>query len=227
MKKICLILIVLTIVCILVSCNGENIQFISNDTISYNGANYYRIDDDNQFHTHYQRLSNTDVFLDVNVPPSKLIGFDVEQGFIYLEWEDVLGDNVLMVHSWLWDRYSWYFKEGFEIPNYNEVPLDSIKILYEPKNPCVIELPDDQSITWNDIIDYETFILYDFKNNGQNWTWGDTQDYEDCFYTGMFWSIVVDDVAYIQTDPNARHKYYKIVDEYQQVFKDAINNSNK
>jgi hypothetical protein len=123
----------------------------------------------------------------------------------------------------MYHGYTYYFKEGFEFPKYNEVALRRI-VLYSDAYHEVIEFPDNKNITWNDIIDYNTTLILDNKECTSHEWYGELRDYSIDLFTGGFTVILVDDIVYIQTNAEINNKlYYKISDDYQQIFKDIIN----
>ena len=221
MNKIRLVLFLSLIMCLLVSCaNYDGPRFVnSQDSISYNGAIYHIVDNDDQILIYYD-----EAYLQTELKPFEKGGFILPYfDMISLVWEDDFGNNVLFFRSTMYHGYTYYFKEGFEFPKYNEVALRRI-VLYSDAYHEVIEFPDNKNITWNDIIDYNTTLILDNKECTSHEWYGELRDYSIDLFTGGFTVILVVDIVYIQTNAEINNKlYYKISDDYQQIFKDIIN----
>lgn len=221
MKNIRLIIVLLLIMCAFVSCNAnDGPRFVnSQDSISYNGAIYHIVGNDDQIEIYYN-----EAYLQTELKPFEKGGFILPWfDMVCLVWEDDFDDNVLFFRSTIYHGYTYYFKEGFEFPKYNEVALSRI-ILYSDAYHEVIEFSDNKDITWNDIIDYNTTFILDNKEYTSHEWYGELRDYSIDLFTGGFSVILVDDIVYIQTDVETNYElYYKISDDYQQIFKNVIN----
>lgn len=228
MKKICLVLIVVTVLSLLISCSSEpRAKHVDSGVISYNDSLYYAQpwNSDFSIHYYYEDPWVYEEIDSVNSPRIK-VDFPLNRAWIYCE--NHFGDNILLLRSWNAGHLSFYFKEGFALPKYNEVALSKI-LLSQGKSKPTIELSDDVNVTWNDIIDYTTSIKKE-KYCSSYWCYGELKDYSTCLRTGCFYVIDIDGVVYICVDRPIQEDeaiYYKISEEYQQVFKDAINNPNK
>ena len=227
MKKICLILIILMVLSLFTSCNTEHsARLVDFDVISYNDSLYYAKPWNSNFSIYYY-YEDPWVYEEVdsiNSPRIK-VDFPLMRAWIYCE--NHFGDNILLLWSWNAGHLSFYFKEGFVFPQYNEVALSKI-LLERGKTESIIEFSDDEIITWKDIIDYSTSIKTE-NNSLSYWCYGELKDYSTCLCTGTFYVVEIDDVVYINVDCPTQedNTYYKISKEYQQAFKDALNNSNK
>lgn len=217
MKKICLICLIISMVFTICSCSDDLYPRMSFDgyTIIYKGHKYIRQDGTDFWKYYYDTdgLPNED---------GQRIGITPSMKTIWLICSDELDDNVLRVYS-PGCYISYYFKEGFVFPKHNEVALS--RILLED---VVIELSKDEDVTWSDIIDYNTIIPYANYEESDIFTcYGDLRDYSITFYTGAFWVMLLEDVVYIGVARDIlsgdNEVYYKISDDYQQIFKDKIN----
>lgn len=226
MKKICLVLIVVTVLSLLISCDAEpSARRVDPGVISYNNNLYYVQPWNSDFHIYYD-YEDPWVYEEVDSVNSPRIKADfpiIMRAWIF--YKNYFGDNILLLRSWNAGHLSIYFKEGFTFPKYNEVALSEILLSYGKKKP-VIEFSEDADVTWNDIIDYSTSIKHE-KYCSSYWTYGKLRDYSTCLLTGRFYVIEVDGVIYICVDRPIQEDedeaiYYKISEEYQQIFKDAI-----
>ena len=219
MKKICLIIILSLIMCLLVSCNNYPIE-INSHTILYNGHKYILQDSTSDFWRYYYYYNPA--FRDT---PSQRIAITPFLGTISIAWSEDFDDNILQYRT-PGCGLSYYFKEGFQFPKHNEAALSKILLSeggYEP----IIEIPDETKVTWSDIIDYSISIPFDSFQGDIFCCYGLLRGYSASIYTGEFWVILFQDVVYIGGERDIRRGdnkvYYKISDEYQQIFKDVIN----
>lgn len=223
MKKVSLILLVLILLCTLVSCNGEpRAKLVDTGVISYNGSLYYV--EDHQFSLVYDTYGGvySDAFRDET--KRREIKAVLPILYAYLVWGDDFGDNIIMAGS-INTGPVYFFKEGFEFPNYNEVGLDRIKTEFPPF--LEIEIPEDKYVTWKDIIDYDTTREIDLDNDYPHcYVMGDIREYSIYLDTGSFCVVVVDNIAYIgihfYTNGDYHRDYYKITDEYQEAFLELV-----
>lgn len=223
MKKVSLILLVIILLCTLVSCNGEpRAKLVDTGVISYNGSLYYLEYAEFSTRYHCEELR----FFDAD-PTHRRIKANLPLCYAAFMWQDYFGDNVIMVDdivsTFTYFGPSYYFKEGFEFPRYNEVNLS--RIVTEFKHPeSTIEFPEDKDVTWKDIIDYDSRA--EIENLGDHpyyFVIGELRDYPTNFYTTALMAVVVDDVAYM----GIRHydtpdEFYKITDEYQDAFLELV-----
>ena len=228
MKRICLILIACVIICVFVSCNDSNsAKFIDFDTIIYNGAIYHKVPDNYPQSLYYSEDIRGFGLMQPGYEP-KYIGSHWFKGSIWIPWEDVFGDNILRVYS-PFEHIVDYYKEGFDLSPYNELSLDKILLYDDLDMKVIIEFDADKEITWDDILDYGTIAKSNLGNlkDSNYWVYGQTREYSNAFYTGLFTAMILDDVVYLRTDPQAINVHYKIVDEYQEAFKNAIIKANE
>jgi hypothetical protein len=120
---------------------------------------------------------------------------------------------------------SYFFKEGFEFPKHNEAAISKI-ILSEGGYESITEISDQTIVTWSDIVDYSTTIPFDSFQGDIFSCYGVLKDYSIPFYTGEFWVILFENVVYIGAEGDIRsgdnEVYYKVSDEYQELFKNAM-----
>jgi hypothetical protein len=223
MKKISFIILISIILCMLTSCGAENdAKLIDFNTITYNGATYCRADDDDWdlYYTQPLGLSNA-------LFPSKRmqrVGITPFLSTIWAQQSQTMSNDILILYS-PWTNVSCFFKEDFEMPEYNELTLDKIFIFLPLENIDVIDFSEDETVTWADIIDYEVEITHNLDNI--HWVCASTKEYSDLIHTGVYYVVVIDDVAYIQVHPTYVFLFYKITDEYQDIFKEAIDKANE
>lgn len=210
MKKICLIIILSLIMCLLVSCNNYPIE-INSRTILYNGHKYILQDNDSDFSKYfYNTYEPNEESISQRIAITPLLKV------MWIIWIHEFDDNILRVGSpGVVNEY--YFKEGFEFPKYDEVALSHLLIEDE-----IIELPQEKNVSWRNIIDYNTTIPYD-ESHERYWSYGELRDYNISLQTGRFYVTLIEEVVYIALDIIKEDSvYYKISDEYQQIIKDAI-----
>ena len=97
MKKICWIIFLSLIVCLLASCaNNDGPKFLnSHDSILYNGAIYHIVDNDNQIVIYYD-----EAYLQTELKPFEKGGFILPWfDMVSIVWEDDFDDNVLFFIS--------------------------------------------------------------------------------------------------------------------------------
>ena len=207
----------------LTSCNAENsAKWIDFNTITYNGATYYRVDNDVWYPYYTQPLGLSNVLF-----PSKrmqMVGITPFLSTIWAQQSQTISDDILILYS-LWTHASCFLKENFKLPEYNELTLDKIFIFLPLENIDVIDFSEDETVTWADIIDYEVEITHNLDNI--HWVCASTKEYSDLIHTGVYYVVVIDDVAYIQVHPTYAFLFYKITDEYQDIFKEAIDKANE
>ena len=224
MRKISLIIVIIIIACLLISCTKVN--RVDSDTITYNGATYYKIEDDNDFYLYY--FDGKDVNFATNsnnkTSDSVFVEYNPLLGIATIPYEELFSDNILKTFS-IVTNTDYYFKEGFELALYNELIVERILISVTNETPEIIEF-SNQSITLNDIIDYDVTIKSP-TNAAIYWLFGETKAYSTYLYIGVLYTVIIDDVVYIQPNLGKLRTYYKIVDEYQEVFKAAIDNANE
>lgn len=216
MKKICLICLIISMVFTICGCSDGSYPRMSLDknTIYYNGNTYYiNSTREHDFFLHYEEKA---------VPETgERIGISIYLDAIALHNYGV-GDNILRVTG-MGASLSFYFKEGFEFPKYNEVALS--KLLTTDDD--IVEIPKDKDVSWCDIIDYDTYIEISEYPECLTGVYGEIKDSTlgAYFHTGHFYLYLIDDAVYIETDRLLRSTtghavFYKISDEYQQIFKD-------
>jgi hypothetical protein len=226
MKKISLILLIVITIFVLTSCvyyvsQAKFTDGLNGDIISYNGALYYRQTRTSDFEKYYYEID----LIDFNDPNNKqMVGLIPFIKSIWVIYPDELSDNVLVVRGKGISR-SYFFKEGFEFPKHNEAAISKI-ILSEGGYESITEISDQTIVTWSDIVDYSTTIPFDSFQGDIFSCYGVLKDYSIPLYTGQFWVILFENVVYIGAERDIRSGdnkvYYKVSDEYQELFKNAM-----
>lgn len=248
MKKTIRIVCLMLVVFILTGCTGNfgrdvnsathivgsvfkpEIERNEDDNIVYNGNVYstkYRASD--SFIADYYSYS-ADFRERFGVEKNKIIAHGEYYLFgnpFYIIGEKDFGDAVITAaHGDILDYPSYRIKDGFELPDIESCEISSIFIddrygfnWKDDVQVCEFESNDSKFLF--DIIDKESMLTYqDIKSlstEKQGYVIFDLKEYET-FYIGFLAVLKIDDSYYV----TYKEDYYRIVDEYQIDFKNAI-----
>lgn len=146
---------------------------------------------------------------------TKIVGRSTYFTSIHTAWENDFGDNVLQAYG-LGAWHAYYFKEGFELPNYKTLAIDELFF----KGESIVKF-SNQQVFWDDIVDLENLIISDAFPEYYDACYGTILNY-DCILFGGYHVNVIDGEVFIQIPEYKETTYGRVRDEYQPYFTNAI-----
>ena len=144
-----------------------------------------------------------------------LLGRSLTESSIYTAWESDFGDNVLQDIS-LSNIRGYYFKEGFELPNYKSLAIDEIFV----DNTSSLKSEEGQALYITDVVDFTSTVIIDCAENKKE-LYCTLRDFESILLGG--YSIMqINGEIYVEIPELVSNTYGRVRDSYQPIFKEIV-----
>ena len=211
MKKILICFLILSILVSLSSCLSKNAKYEDGDIVYNDNLYIYSNDKFESCFTPATETFNPRNYEDDNV----LLGRTVYLNSIHSAWESDFGDNVLQDYG-LGAWHGYYFKVGFELPDYKTLVIDEIFL----KGESVVRFSNEE-VLFSDIVDEEVMLQIDTFPQYYEACYATCKDYDSILLGGYHINIINGEV-YIEIPEYGSNKYARVRDKYQKNFTDII-----